>query len=361
VRAMSIKKIAYAISLFLSVQCSALSQTTSIWNHNGSIVRLEASDTKRSIYYVEPRAGLPAKAGDLLFEGQRRGRSYEGTAFLFSQACGKIGYAVTGSIADDDRSVSMTGTAPRRNSQCQITSYFQDRLTFSFMRSENQEGGEKNNSQFGFDQSQFGRDQNLGQPQVAPFQQRQSGSTSQPQSPIVQESSQRERDQEKKNNADKAINWIIGFIIVLGVSFIIFPRFFKYYLVVGFPQAANIFGWNRAEIQIRENGKWRTVQDVDDLQSVVVYAFHHALDTYPGFEVRAVDGTGRISLSPVKSPEKGSTDIDPIPQPLDVINHSNKSSHLDRVNALKELHSLKTSGIINELEFEAQKKKILDS
>ncbi len=123
--------------MLVAAAVPAHSQTASIWNHNGSIVRLEASDTKRSIYYVEPRAGLPAKAGDLLFEGQRKGRSYEGTAFLFSQACGKIGYSVTGSIAEDDRTVSMTGTAPRRNAQCQITSYFQDRLVFSFLRIEN--------------------------------------------------------------------------------------------------------------------------------------------------------------------------------------------------------------------------------
>ena len=76
---------------------------------------------------------MSAKEGDLLFEGQRKGRSYEGTAYLFSQACGKVGYAVSGFVGEDDRTVSMNGSAPRRNAQCQVAGYAQDQLNFSFL------------------------------------------------------------------------------------------------------------------------------------------------------------------------------------------------------------------------------------
>src|ERR1700724_3696 len=39
----------------------------SLWNHDGSIVRLEAVGRARRFYYVEPRAGLSARSGDIAF------------------------------------------------------------------------------------------------------------------------------------------------------------------------------------------------------------------------------------------------------------------------------------------------------
>ena len=126
------RKLTLCIVAILPATSIALAQSTSFWNHNGSTVKLEASGNARRFYYVEPRTGLAAKPGDLLFEGQRNGSRYIGTAYLFSEICGPIGYAVDGVVGNNDRMVTLTGTAPRRNAQCQVMAYFQDQLVFSF-------------------------------------------------------------------------------------------------------------------------------------------------------------------------------------------------------------------------------------
>ncbi len=66
-----------------------------------------------ALVYVEPRPGLPAKAGDTLFEGRRSSRLYSGRAYLFSSVCGAIGYDVSGTIGTDETTVILQGSAPR--------------------------------------------------------------------------------------------------------------------------------------------------------------------------------------------------------------------------------------------------------
>ena len=113
----------------------------SLWSHNGSEVLLEANGNIRRFVYLNPRKGLPAKSGDVLFEGARQGSTYRGDAYLFSEKCGKISYAVTGYVGSGDRLVEMRGMAPRRNASCIIVSYFEDVLVFNFKSTQNSNQG----------------------------------------------------------------------------------------------------------------------------------------------------------------------------------------------------------------------------
>lgn len=107
--------------------------SNNVWSHNGSILRLYAKGNQRAFYYERPRAGLAAAPGDLLFDGQRNGDSFFGTARLFSSRCGVTAYDVAGRVGADRISVTMTGTAPIRNDACEIISYRTDVLRFDLV------------------------------------------------------------------------------------------------------------------------------------------------------------------------------------------------------------------------------------
>jgi len=102
-----------------------------IWNHDGSIVRLEAVGRARRFLYVEVRGGLPAKGGDIAFEGIREGPTYSGRAFQFAENCAPLAYLVKGSVSSDESTVKMVGRKPQRDSQCSIVSYVNEELVFS--------------------------------------------------------------------------------------------------------------------------------------------------------------------------------------------------------------------------------------
>ena len=109
---------------------------STLWDHNGSTVRLVAEGSLRRFLYVSPRKGMldaGATRGTLLFEGERQGMLYAGTAYVFSKTCGPIGYWVEGSVSSDQRRVELKGQAPRRNSNCKISSYRDDHLVFSLL------------------------------------------------------------------------------------------------------------------------------------------------------------------------------------------------------------------------------------
>jgi hypothetical protein len=104
---------------------------SSLWNHDGSIVRLEAVGRARRFYYVEPRAGLSARSGEIAFEGVREGPAYSGRAFQFSENCAPLAYQVKGSVSPDESSVKMAGYKPRRDAQCNIVGYVDEELGFN--------------------------------------------------------------------------------------------------------------------------------------------------------------------------------------------------------------------------------------
>jgi hypothetical protein len=103
------------------------------WNHNGSEMKLVANGNKRRFVYEVPRSGLSSvgiKRGDTVFEGTRSGSAYSGTAYIFKKGCDPQGYPVTGSVADDERSVTMNGQRPKIGDKCRVDKYEDDTLVF---------------------------------------------------------------------------------------------------------------------------------------------------------------------------------------------------------------------------------------
>lgn len=111
----------------------------SVWNHNGSLMRLLASGATRRFAYERPRSGLE-RAGvsqcDVVFEGEKQGNKYVGTAYVFSRDCGPIGYPVSGPVSNGGSKVTLYGKAPRRRDDCSINGYRSDKLIFEYVRSE---------------------------------------------------------------------------------------------------------------------------------------------------------------------------------------------------------------------------------
>ncbi len=124
----------YACSLGISgLATSAAAE--SLWEHNGSVMRLRADGTSRSFEYVVPRAGLRevgVVAGAVLFEGSKTGDQYSGIAYLFSKSCGRIGYPVKGPASKDQRKIKLSGRAPKRNSKCKTAGHRDDVLVFNY-------------------------------------------------------------------------------------------------------------------------------------------------------------------------------------------------------------------------------------
>lgn len=110
--------------------------SSSTWSHNGSQMRLEASGQQRRFVYVRPRKGMLAAGatpGDSVFEGRREGLTYTGTAYVFSRACGKTAYPVSGAVSDDQRRVVLTGEAPILSADCRPRAHKPDRLIFDLI------------------------------------------------------------------------------------------------------------------------------------------------------------------------------------------------------------------------------------
>lgn len=62
----------------------------SLWNHNGSVMRLQAFGETRYFLYEIPRNGMEragVRSGMMLFDGYRYGDRYVGTARRFSADC----------------------------------------------------------------------------------------------------------------------------------------------------------------------------------------------------------------------------------------------------------------------------------
>ena len=117
---------AYAIQ---SSQAHAAS--ASLWDHNGSAMRLEEEGQKRRFVYDEPRNSLgPAgvKSGTVLFDGEEKkdGR-LEGYAKLFRKGCDPIDYFVEGAYDKTKGEVLLQGQAPIYSGEgCKITGYSDD-------------------------------------------------------------------------------------------------------------------------------------------------------------------------------------------------------------------------------------------
>lgn len=119
---------------------TAQARADSLWDHNGSVMRLEAEGNHRSFVYEVPRAALRAAGvgpGTILFEGVREGNSYRGTARRFSRNCREpLVYAVSGAVESETRIV-LTGRRRVFDAQCRPTGEIRtDTLVFDYLRSD---------------------------------------------------------------------------------------------------------------------------------------------------------------------------------------------------------------------------------
>jgi hypothetical protein len=73
---------------FATIRLRRTAAANTGWSHNGSVMSLKLMKTVGTFYYEEPKKGLPAISGTLLFEGTRSGTDYSGTAYRLSKNCG---------------------------------------------------------------------------------------------------------------------------------------------------------------------------------------------------------------------------------------------------------------------------------
>ncbi|MEM9279569.1 MAG: hypothetical protein AAGA76_13430 [Pseudomonadota bacterium] len=111
----------------------------SCWDHNGSLMRLQASGNQRWMYYENPRQVLRnsgVRRGTLLFNGRKNGNWYSGTARRFSKYCpgNPLEYYVEGPVRADQLQVTVRGTR-EVHKQCQPTGRIaSDVLVFTYVR-----------------------------------------------------------------------------------------------------------------------------------------------------------------------------------------------------------------------------------
>lgn len=109
----------------------------SCWNHNGSIMRLQAHGNQRWLSYEVPKPSLRnsgVRRGTLLFNGRKIGNTYEGTARRFSKYCvgTPLEYFVSGPVARNQLRVTVYGERQVYR-RCQGTGqYRQDKLVFTY-------------------------------------------------------------------------------------------------------------------------------------------------------------------------------------------------------------------------------------
>jgi len=123
-----------AICLFL---LAAPASADSYWDHNGSLMRLQANGTQRVFTYEEPRqlmrrAGVTP--GTVLFDGRNVGDYYVGRARRFSKDCkAPLVYKVEGPVVDGGSRIVMRGMRQVFASGCRGTGrYVEDVLVFTY-------------------------------------------------------------------------------------------------------------------------------------------------------------------------------------------------------------------------------------
>ena len=112
------------------------SSGNTIWNHNGSLMRLEANGSERRFVYDLPRRGMleaGVKSGDIVFDGRREGPTYSGTAYIYTKLCGRVAYPVAGNVSANERTVALEGQVPLHAPNCTVRSYRRDKLQFDLV------------------------------------------------------------------------------------------------------------------------------------------------------------------------------------------------------------------------------------
>ena len=114
---------------------------STLWTHNGSVVRMQADGTARVISYERAREGLlrtDVSSGATLFRGERIGDDFRGEAYTFKLGCSPAPYPVGGRI-EGGRRLVLRGRAPVYDpGSCAVTGYSaaspHARLVFDMIR-----------------------------------------------------------------------------------------------------------------------------------------------------------------------------------------------------------------------------------
>lgn len=115
----------------------AAAKADSCWDHNGSLMRLQAQGDNRWFSYEQPRQALWSSGvgrGTLLFNGQKSGDWYSGLARVFSRACPgtPLEYWVEGPVLQNPLRVVLRGTREVQQN-CQSTGRItSDELVFTY-------------------------------------------------------------------------------------------------------------------------------------------------------------------------------------------------------------------------------------
>ncbi len=109
-----------------------------LWNHNGSTMRLVADGASRVMSYERPRAGMMRVGvveGTVLFNGVREGSTIRGKAHIFTPTCGVRDYEVSGSVQAGERRIELIGEVPLLDRTCRETGRRRDVLIFDLIGS----------------------------------------------------------------------------------------------------------------------------------------------------------------------------------------------------------------------------------
>lgn len=131
--------LAAVVVCMVSLAAPTRATADSCWDHNGSVMRLKAEGNQRWMYYEIPREVLRnagVQQGTLLFNGQKDGNWYSGTARRFSKYCigDPLEYFVEGPVRSDQLQVTVIGMR-EVHKQCQPTGKLaRDELIFTYIR-----------------------------------------------------------------------------------------------------------------------------------------------------------------------------------------------------------------------------------
>lgn len=118
------------LSGLMAMPAHSLAQS-SLWDHNGSMMRLEEKDEKRRFVYQSPREALKSagvKPGTILFDGtEKKDGRLAGYAKLFRTGCDPVDYFVEGAYDKTKGKILLQGQAPIYSGNgCKITGYTDD-------------------------------------------------------------------------------------------------------------------------------------------------------------------------------------------------------------------------------------------
>lgn len=119
--------------------CTGTAQAgESIWDHNGSLMRLSTNGPGLVVSYLVTRPGLTESIGPgtVRFQGQRIGDEIVGTAFVYSVICPPTPYPVRGVVYNE--SIELRGAAPLLDPDtCAVLAYIWSgnaRLVFTYVQ-----------------------------------------------------------------------------------------------------------------------------------------------------------------------------------------------------------------------------------